>query len=147
MHVSIYLITPLPPPRNINECWDGICKSFMECRNRYQPGGPVQQPYLLYRPAKLHSLAESIPRNRFLGSINVYKYGLCLAHTECTVHPREYWMIYREPGFLAVIWFGSSPTHSPLSSQSATLVAASHRKTENERQLADRGRSEGEGPI
>jgi hypothetical protein len=40
------------------------------------PGGPVQQPYLSYRPARLHSLAESIPRNRFLGSINVYKYGL-----------------------------------------------------------------------
>jgi hypothetical protein len=23
---------------------------------------------------------------------------------------REYWMIYRRPGFLAVVWFGSSPT-------------------------------------
>ncbi len=23
---------------------------------------------------------------------------------------REYWMIYRGPGFLAVVWFGSSPT-------------------------------------
>jgi hypothetical protein len=55
---------------------DGICKSFMEPRNRSQPGGPVQQPYLSYRPARLHGLAKSIPRNRFLGSINVYKYGL-----------------------------------------------------------------------
>ncbi len=26
---------------------------------------------------------------------------------------REYWMIYRGPGFLAVVWFGSSPTSSP----------------------------------
>jgi hypothetical protein len=26
-----------------------------------QPGGPVRQPYLTYRPAQLHSLAESIP--------------------------------------------------------------------------------------
>ncbi len=26
---------------------------------------------------------------------------------------REYWMIYRGPGFLAVIWFGSFPTSSP----------------------------------
>jgi hypothetical protein len=50
----------------------------MEPRNRSQPGGSVQQPYLSYRPARLHSLAESIPRNRFLGSINVYKYGLRL---------------------------------------------------------------------
>ncbi len=41
-----------------------------------RPCGPVQQPYLTYRPAGLHRLAESLPRNRFLGSINVYKYGL-----------------------------------------------------------------------
>ena len=41
-----------------------------------QPTGPVRQPYLSYRPAGLQRLAESIPRNRFLGSINVYKYGL-----------------------------------------------------------------------
>ncbi len=33
---------------------------------------------LSYWPARLHRLAESIPRNRFLGSINVYKYGLCI---------------------------------------------------------------------
>jgi hypothetical protein len=31
---------------------------------------------LSYRPARLHRLAELMPWNRFLGSINVYKYGL-----------------------------------------------------------------------
>jgi hypothetical protein len=42
-----------------------------------QPGGPVR--YLLsYWPARLHRLAKSIPRYRFLGSVNVYKYGLRL---------------------------------------------------------------------
>jgi len=41
-----------------------------------KPGGPVRQPYLAYWPARLHRLAESIPRNRFLGPFNVYKYGL-----------------------------------------------------------------------
>ncbi len=41
-----------------------------------QPGGPARQLYLSYRPSRLHRLAESVPRNRFLGSINVYKYGL-----------------------------------------------------------------------
>jgi hypothetical protein len=41
-----------------------------------QPGGSVQQPYLSYQPARLHRLVESISRNRFLGFINVYKYGL-----------------------------------------------------------------------
>ncbi len=36
-------------------------------------GRPVRQPCLSYRIARLHRLAESIPRNRFLGSINVCK--------------------------------------------------------------------------
>ena len=40
-----------------------------------QPCGPIQ-PYLSYWPTRLHRLAESIPRNLFLGSINVYKYRL-----------------------------------------------------------------------
>ncbi len=40
------------------------------------PGGPVRHPYLLYRPARLHRQAEWIPRNRFLASLNVYKYRL-----------------------------------------------------------------------
>ncbi len=33
------------------------------------------------------------------------------AYSRC----REYWMIYRGPGFLAFVWFGSSPTPSPVS--------------------------------
>jgi hypothetical protein len=38
----------------------------------------IQPAYvgLSYQPARLHRLAESIPWNRFLGSLNVYKYGL-----------------------------------------------------------------------
>jgi hypothetical protein len=38
---------------------------------------------LSYRAARLHRLAESIPCNRFLGSLNVYKYGLRYMHTVC----------------------------------------------------------------
>jgi hypothetical protein len=41
----------------------------------YQSGGQVRHPYLSYRPDRLHRLAELIPRNQFLGSLNVYKYG------------------------------------------------------------------------
>ncbi len=42
-------------------------------------GGPVRQIGLLYRPAQLHRLAAvSIPWNRILGSLNVYKFGLQL---------------------------------------------------------------------
>jgi hypothetical protein len=51
------------------------------------PGGPVRQPYFSYRLAEPHRLAESISRNRFLGSINDYKYGLW-RHTCCTVDTR-----------------------------------------------------------
>jgi hypothetical protein len=32
----------------------------------------------------------------------------------CTIITREHWTIYREPGFLAVVWFGFSPTPFPL---------------------------------
>ncbi len=41
-----------------------------------QHGGPVRQLYLTHRPARLHRLAESVPCNRFLGSLNGYKFGL-----------------------------------------------------------------------
>ncbi len=37
---------------------------------------------------------------------------------------REYWMIYRGPGILAVLWFGSSATPSPFSRQQ--VVSLSH---------------------
>ncbi len=41
-----------------------------------------------------------------------------------TLYNREYWMIYRWPGFLAVIWFGStpSPSPSPVSKLSPFLI-------------------------
>jgi hypothetical protein len=42
----------------------GIFKESMGARNRGGIG-------LAYRPARLHRLAEFIPWNRFLGSINV----------------------------------------------------------------------------
>ncbi len=47
----------------------GIFKESMGARNRGGRG-------LSYRPARLHRLAQFIPWNRFLGSRNVYKYGL-----------------------------------------------------------------------
>jgi hypothetical protein len=47
----------------------GIFKQSMGDRNRVGIG-------LSHRPASLHKLAEIIPWNQFLGSINVYKYGL-----------------------------------------------------------------------
>ncbi len=50
-----------------------ICKPFKEPGIHSQPGGPVRQPYLLYRLVRLHRLAESIP-----WLLKRYKYGLRL---------------------------------------------------------------------
>ncbi len=58
-----------------------ICKPFKEPRSRYPASGSVRQPYLTYRPGRLHRLAESSPWNRFLGSLNVWNYGLCDLNT------------------------------------------------------------------
>ncbi len=46
-----------------------------------------------------------------------HKYTVTVHFHPCTSPPpsTEYWMIYRGPGFLAVVWFGSSPTPSPVS--------------------------------
>jgi hypothetical protein len=49
----------------------GIFKQSMGARNRVGIR-------LLYRPARLHRLAEFIPWNRLPGSINVLKYGLSI---------------------------------------------------------------------
>ncbi len=54
-----------------------ICKLFKIPEIDSQPGGPVRQLYLSYMPARrLPRLSESIPRNRSLGSLKIYKYGL-----------------------------------------------------------------------
>jgi hypothetical protein len=64
--------------------WVGIGLLYLPPRARFfkpfkepgidsQPGGPVWQPYLLYRLTRLNRLAESIRGNQFLGSLNVYK--------------------------------------------------------------------------
>ncbi len=53
--------------------WARICKLFKELRNRFPAWrAGTSQPYLTYRHARLNIGW----RNRFLGSLNVYKYGL-----------------------------------------------------------------------
>jgi hypothetical protein len=60
--------SPLPPLThciNIKTC-AVIFKQSMGARNRIKIG-------LSYRPPRLHSLAELVPWNRFLGSLKVKK--------------------------------------------------------------------------
>jgi hypothetical protein len=52
-------------------------------------------------------------------------------------------MLYRGPGFLAAVYFGSTPTPPPRLSRQKDRPAT-HRKTEKERQVGD-GRWEGDG--
>jgi hypothetical protein len=65
--------------------WVRICKPSKETRNWFPAWWTgIRQPYLSYRPARLHRLADSINRNRFLASLNIYKYGL-RSSTQCTM--------------------------------------------------------------
>ncbi len=58
---------------------------------------------------------------------------------------REYWMIYRGPGFLAVVWFGSCPIPFP----SLPSVSSTKKTEKKKRQLADErvGRGWGRSQI
>ncbi len=64
-------VTPDPPIFS-------LVTTFKEPRNRFPSlAGRYDNPICRnVLPGRLHRLAESIPQNRFLGSINVYKYGL-----------------------------------------------------------------------
>ncbi len=66
-----------------------IYKPFKEPRIWFPAwrAGTVQQPYLSYWPARLHRLAESIPWNRFLGPLNVYKFLALEISTMLLPHP------------------------------------------------------------
>jgi hypothetical protein len=56
---------------------------------------------LSYWLAKIHRLEESIPHNRYLGSLNVDKYGLCviiisLSNSQLLICIIQYFLIYSE---------------------------------------------------
>jgi len=62
---------------NCTVCWARICKPFKEPRNWFPAWRAcATTPFCRTGPRRLHRLAKLIPRNRFLGSLNVYKYGL-----------------------------------------------------------------------
>ncbi len=50
-------------------------KLFKEPRNRFQAWLAGTTTLFVVPARRLYRLAESIPQNRFLGSLNVYKYG------------------------------------------------------------------------
>ncbi len=56
-----------------------------------------------------------------------------------SLQPKEYWMIYRVAGFLAVVWIGSypQPPPPPLPTLPSVSSNGENKKTVKERQLAD----------
>jgi hypothetical protein len=80
--INLFYLVPSPhrlfknsssAPYDYEKAWDGIFEQSMGARNQVGIG-------LSYRPARLHRLAEFIPWNRFLGSIQVLKYRLWLVN-------------------------------------------------------------------
>ncbi len=45
------------------------------------------------------------------------------------ISDREYWMLYSEPGFLVVVWFGSSPHSTPSSGSPSPVRKLDRRRT------------------
>jgi hypothetical protein len=83
---SVYIF---PPAEKADRSWEYINRSQMhECGNwDWDPDIPFLGIFVskfryfvfaVYWPAKLHKLAESIPLNHFLGSLDVYKFGICM---------------------------------------------------------------------
>jgi len=62
-----------PPSPPLTQPWARICKPFKEPKNWFPTWWAGTKPYLLYRLARLHRLADSITRNRFLDSLNIWK--------------------------------------------------------------------------
>ncbi len=106
-----HVITLSPPPKKKYPSELEFVNLLLSLGIDSQPGGPVRQPDLTCRPTRLHRLAELIPWNRFLGSLNVYKFGLCfiklrlalckprfsrkgLFEKFCSKKPRHYWCIF-----------------------------------------------------
>ncbi len=96
--ISTLVTSPPPPPtqQNLREkaTCAGIFRQSMGARNWVGIG-------LSYRPDRLHSLAELVPWNRFLGSLKVKKFGLCTRLCSSTLP--LLWSSWAEAEFLVVI--------------------------------------------
>jgi hypothetical protein len=71
---------------------------------------------------QFHSLNPNLSEQPFSNHLSIFL-GVFLLHNLYSL-PRDYWMIYRRPGFLAAIWFSSSLNHlspSPISKLSLFL--------------------------
>ncbi len=71
------------------------------------------------------SLADDIIIKGFVQANPRVVYACTVFTENYRVRIREFWMIYRGPGFHAILWFGSSSTPSPLSSKQIVSLSQS----------------------
>ncbi len=103
--------------------------------NYNHPSCPLQSRlwHIYHGHGQPYARVDFIPHAGTLDwASDIYNVGLEILQ----VHTRKYWRIYRRPGFLAVVLFGSP------SSPAGKLDGATQRKTEKERRLADGRRGE-----
>ncbi len=67
---------------------------------------------LSYRPARLHRLAESIPWNRFLGSINVLK--IRAQYEENIEGENNGYVVFKNEISMEIRWCGGFTPRAPL---------------------------------
>ncbi len=72
--------------------WSAECTPLLQCWNLEQSLGAGNRAGIgmSYRPARLRRLAESIPWNSSLGSLNVYKFGLCTLFLMKLLNPSQW---------------------------------------------------------
>ncbi len=86
---------------------------------QYPPPPHHRQYWMIYRgPGFLAVIYDLVPRTPIpLPTVSFASLCTTWDHIYSTLptprNHRQYWTIYRGPGFVAVVWFGSSPTASP----------------------------------
>jgi hypothetical protein len=94
-----------------------ICKRLRSPDPPAFVAGPVQQIGLSYLPARLHMLAESMPWNRFLNTLNVFNFGLRVRPCKSWVwfaSFRQVILVTSLAGGLGTHIIGSWVLHPPL---------------------------------
>ncbi len=101
-------------------------------RNRFrqhiQPGGPVRQPYLMYRPARLNRLAETIPQSTTLFLCRLYQLEqTCICLTRRKKKQSERGKEGKQYILVSACWQGKVGLEPNIHSQASSLrkIAAS----------------------
>ncbi len=107
LHIISYLYLPPPAKRTFSQCKAQVQR--VHCKKK------VGEFLVKLFPVRA---VNSQPFIKFGCSIKMAP-KLSVSGSVCVYLSIEDWIIYRGPGFLPVVWFGSTLTPSPLSPQKA----------------------------